>query len=399
MRFSLRDKLHEQNLDLMPDWGSIAHGNPGASMNRFFMTRSSSAFKRAMPALPFCLIIAQPAWAQMPGYDGPTRTPAGIEITVPQLINVPVLPGYAPPARTNRPRVALALGGGGVRGAAHIGVLRVLQQAGIPVDIIAGTSMGAIVGGMYSAGIDISTIESKFDDGALMKSFMDVPLKVSLATAPVRALPRTVVHKDYDGLYRGTKFRKYLDAAVPEWSQRVENFKIRFAAVALDLSDGKPYALTNGSLGSVVQASSAVPGLREPVQIGQQLFVDGGVVDNIPVTVARDMGGDIVIAVDVDERVHRVPLDNFKPIGSVAKRMVTLQLASSDAVQLQLADVVIHPQVDGIGLITTRPADAMHAIRAGERAAMEMLPVIKYKLQQASMQLAGSNRITDTLMK
>ena len=138
------------------------------------------------------------------------------------------------------------------------------------------------MGGLYSAGIDISTIEKKFDDGSLMKAFMDVPLKVSIATAPVRAVPRTLTRNNYDGLYTGAKFRKYLDQTVPAFDQYIENFNIPFAAVAVDLVDGKPYALSRGKLGAILQASSAVPALREPVKIGNQLFIDGGVVDNIP---------------------------------------------------------------------------------------------------------------------
>ncbi len=326
-------------------------------------------------------------------------TASGRPVNVPQSLSVPVLVGQRalPPLR--RPRVALALGGGGVRGAAHVGVLRAFAQAGIPVDIIAGTSMGAIVGGLYSAGIDIGVIEQKFDDGSLMRSFMDVPLKVSIATAPVRAVPRTLSHKNYDGLYTGNKFRKYLDQTVPAYDQYVEHFKIPFAAVALDLTDGKPYALTHGKLGAVLQASSAVPELREPVQIGSQLFVDGGVVDNIPVTVARDMGGDIVIAVNVDESLVKAPLSDFKPMGSVAHRMMVMQLAAADAMQMQLADIVIRPHVDGIGMITTRTRDARYAISAGERAAWEAIPLIKAKLTQAGVALAGTTKTVDNLGK
>lgn len=368
---------------------------------------------RALPSLVAWLCVCQSVVAQdidEPNYQSKPDAqvisqnvrqvmPLSHSIAVPQTISVPVLVGQKPLPPLRRPRVALALGGGGVRGAAHVGVLRAFMQAGIPVDIIAGTSMGAIVGGLYSAGIDIGVIEKKFDDGSLMRSFMDVPLKVSIATAPVRAVPRTWSRNNYDGLYTGAKFRKYLDRTVPAYDQYVEHFNIPFAAVALDLTDGKPYALTRGRLGAILQASSAVPELREPVQIGSQLFVDGGVVDNIPVTVARDMGGDIVIAVNVDESLVRAPLSDFKPIGSVARRMMVMQLATADAVQLQLADVVIRPHVDGIGMITTRSRDARQAIRAGERAAWEAIPLIRAKLAQASVALAGTTKTVDSLAK
>jgi NTE family protein len=284
-----------------------------------------------------------------------------------------------------RPKIALALGGGGMRGAAHVGVLRALLKAQIPVNMIAGTSMGAIVGGLYSAGIDVDALDKKFADGSLMKSFMPLPVALTLAAAPVMAVPKTLERDDYDGLYSGRKFRKYIDRTVPEYQQNIESLRIPFAAVALNLVDGKTYALTRGNLGAALQASSAVPGLREPVRIGNQLFVDGGVVDNIPVDVARSMGADIVIAVNVNERFDVVPPEGFKPVGSVTKRIVTLQLASDAAMHLQAADFVIHPNVDGIGLTSTKIKDARSAIEAGEKAAWQAIPSIKEKLRQAEL--------------
>ena len=102
-----------------------------------------------------------------------------------------------------------------------------------------------------------------------MRAYMNVPLKLSIATAPVVVGSRTFTHKDYDGLYSGATFLKYLDQTVPWCQQKIESLKIRFAAVALDLVDGKPYALTQGNLDTAIHASSAVPELREPVQIGR----------------------------------------------------------------------------------------------------------------------------------
>jgi len=329
--------------------------------------------------------LSQVAWTQPQQVDKYTD-PAGEPVQDVRGINTSQsFDTSIAPTQGNRPKVALVLGGGGTRGAAHVGVLRVLQRAGVPIDMIVGTSMGAIVGGLFSAGINVESLERKFQDGSLMKSFINVPLTISLATAPVLVLPRNLAHIEYDGLYKGTKFREYLDHTVPEYERNIENMKIPFAAVALNLVDGRPYALTRGNLGYALQASSAVPGLREPVQIGNQLFVDGGAVDNIPVDFARAMRADIVIAVDVDERFGPVPLDSFKAIGSVAKRLLTLQLASIDAVQLQKADFVIHPNVDGIGLISTKSKDAMQAIEAGEKAAWAMIPEIKAKFKQLGM--------------
>ena len=340
---------------------------------------------KASAALIALLALFEPALAQT---TNDIEDPSGKANEVVKQVTTPTVSvEHKTPTNSHARRVALALGGGGTRGAAHVGVLRVLQREGIPIDAIAGTSMGAIVGGMYAAGVSVDTLEKKFDDCSLMKHFMTVPLPVRVVVAPIMVVPRAFGHHAYDGLYKGGKFRKYLDASVPQFEQNIEELKIPFAAVALDVVDGKPYRLSKGNLGYALQASSAVPGLRKPVQIGEQLFVDGGVVENVPVDEARAMGADIVIAVDVDERFDPVPLDTFRAMGSMSKRMVALQLANVDAPQLKRADLVIHPMVDGIGLISTKAEDAKKAMRAGEKAAEEALPAIKAKLAQVGIAL------------
>lgn len=289
---------------------------------------------------------------------------------------------------THHLRVGLALGGGGTRGAAHVGVLKVLKQAGVPIDCIAGTSMGSIVGGLYCAGVPIATMEEKFRDQSLMKAFMTVPLAVRVGAAPILLIPRLFGDRPYDGLYKGNRFRKYLIKAIPLPERNIEELKVPFSAVSLNIVDGKVYRLATGSLGYAMQASSAVPGLRKPVQIGDRLFVDGGVAANVPVSQTKEMGADFIIAVDVDERFQPVPLDTFRKIGSVAERIVKWQLATNDAPLCQQADIVIHPNVDGIGLVSTRKADLARAIEAGEQAAREALPDIKKKLAEVGVVLA-----------
>jgi NTE family protein len=355
---------------------------------------NKKSIKTAMKAstlLIALLALLQPAMADT---TNPVEDPSGKpnedvkQTTTPTVTASPKDPAGARPLR-----VGLALGGGGTRGAAHVGVLRVLQREGIPINAIAGTSMGAIVGGLYAAGVSVDALQQKFDDRSLMTHFMTVPLSVRVVVAPVMVVPRAFGHHAYDGLYKGGKFRKYLDASVPQFEQNIEELKIPFAAVALDVVDGKPYRLSKGNLGYALQASSAVPGLRKPVQIGDQLFVDGGVVENVPVDEARAMGSDIVIAVDVDERFDPVPLDTFRAMGSMAKRMVALQLANVDAPQLKHADIVIHPMVDGIGLISTKADDAKRAMKAGEKAAEEALPAIKAKLSQMGIALVAPDAL------
>jgi NTE family protein len=290
-----------------------------------------------------------------------------------------------------RVKIGLALGGGGTRGAAHLGVLKVLREAGVPIDCIAGTSIGAIVGGLFAADIPLEVLEKEMRNNHIMKAFMSVPLSVDVAMTPVRLLPRAVGKKSFDGLDKGTRFRKYLEKQLPNDVRNIEALKIPFCAVALNLLDGQTYSLTKGDLVHAMQASSAVPELRRPVQIGNKLFVDGGVAENIPVSETKNvLGADFVIAVDIDERLNQEPIDNFKRIGSVGKRLVSLELARLDNAPLSQAQFVIHPDVDGIGLISRSESDAEKAMRAGEDAARRALPALSDALLRAGVTLSSS---------
>ncbi len=284
----------------------------------------------------------------------------------------------------SRIKVALVLGGGGARGAAHVGVLKVLKEENVPFHLVVGTSIGAIVGGFYCAGLPIRDIEKMFVNRSLMKSYMSAKLAVRLVTMPIFIAPRLVYHP-YDGLYWGVRFRRFLNKQLPDDEKLIEELRTPYAAVAVDLAEGKPYTITKGLLYRAMQASSAVPGLRKPVQIGEGLYVDGGVLANLPVEQATELGADVVIAVNVDEKLLPVPIKTFRKMGSVSKRMVTLQLETLDQPHLNKACVVIHPEVTGIGLLSTNKHDAEKAIKAGEVAARAALPQIRKCLEDAGV--------------
>jgi NTE family protein len=289
----------------------------------------------------------------------------------------------APPPTTptpnRRPKIGLALGGGGTRGAAHIGVLRVLVKEGIPFDMIVGTSMGSVVGGLYCAGLTVDEIEDRFQHG-LMKSFLTVPIPVRIAVIPIFYIPRLFGYKPYDGFYVGGKFRNFINDSVPADRRLIQNLKTPFGAVALNLLNGQAYCITRGDLGHALQASGAIPVLRRPVKTEDGLFVDGGVVANLPVTETRALGAQLVIAVDVDERFEPKPDKAFRKIGSVAGRVLTLHLAKVDESQVKDADVVIHPNVNGISLVSTKRKNINDAILAGEEAARQAIPELRAKL-------------------
>ncbi len=287
-----------------------------------------------------------------------------------------------------RPKVVLALGGGGTRGAAHIGVLRVLKEQGIQVDAIVGTSMGALVGGLYCAGMNLDAIEQIFYHGKLAHAFDTVPIPVRLVLIPVLCIPRLFGYHPYDGLYRGNKFANYLTSLAPPDKRHIEDFQPVFWAIATNLVDGEPFAIKKGCIGRAIQASSAIPQLRKPVEIDGALLVDGGIVENLPIEHALKMNCDYIIAVDVDEKLDPVPLNTFRAIGSVATRVLNIGLSRIDSYQSKLSTTatIIHPDVCGISLLSLDKNDAKRAVIAGEKAARQAIPTIKQQLAELSQQ-------------
>jgi NTE family protein len=286
-----------------------------------------------------------------------------------------------------RPKIGLALGGGGMRSAACVGVLKVLDDEGIPVDVLVGSGMGAVVGGLYSAGVTPKHIEEQFTEKKLMSAYLTIPLKTAHAHhSSCFTRPRLVGIEPYDGLYRGKKFATYLNKQVPETERNIEDLKVPFGAVAVNLLDGKTVTLSKGNLGKALQASAAIPALRKPVKLSDGihdgLFVDGGVLVNIPVTEAKKLGADIVIAVSVDESLGAVAEKDFHKIGSVSHRVITLHFKKVDADQLAQADYVIRPNVDGIGMVSTKSSEAKRAIEAGEMAARSAIPAIRELIEE-----------------
>lgn len=295
------------------------------------------------------------------------------------------------PAMLKRPKIGLALGGGGARGAAHVGVLKTLIQEGVPIDMIAGTSIGSVVGGLYSSGMSPDAMADKFSSAEMMKEFSPMPIALRVILAPIIVLPRLFKHP-YDGLYKGVQFRNYINTLVPEQALNIENMRVPFAAVVTNVVSGKSDRITHGPLGTAVQASTAVPGLRKPVEVDNQLFCDGGLINNLPVNHVRDMGADFIIAVNIDEPLRDVPLKTFRKMGSMSKQALRLQLFAQDDASGKTADVVIHPDTGGIGLISRSANDAKVGLEAGQQAAKAAMPEIRAKLKALGIDLdANSN--------
>jgi len=338
--------------------------------------RHRMRYQRKLAAFCLALLTAQTAGFTQPCYAETTTTP--------DAKSTPIVASLTKPD-AKRPRIGLALGGGGTRGAAHIGVLRVLEKEGIKVDCIAGTSIGAIVGGLYCAGVPLDDIEKMVAKKSLKKAYFTVPLWFRVALVPVFILPHAFGHPHYDGLYRGNKFANFLNKAAGPKEQKIEDFKIQFRAVAASLLDREPHAIKSGNLGRALQASSAIPVLRRPVEIDNNLYLDGGILNNLPIDEVRDMGADVVIAVSLntdDDGCDERDFKQFKRIGSVGNRVINMVLSHVDKSQLKDADIFIQPRVNEIKFLSLKESDAYVAIDAGEDAAEAAMADIKKKIAE-----------------
>lgn len=289
-----------------------------------------------------------------------------------------------------RKTLALALGGGGVRGTAHIGVLRVLEREGIPIDYIVGNSMGAMVGGLYSAGVSVDKMEDTALRGNFKKSYAPLAIPRALLVPLTRLIP-TWPRKSYAGLVSGLRFERTLDKMIPPDKNEFKNLKIPFSAVATNLLDGKAYRINEGKVSTAIRASASISPILKPVEIGDKLFIDGAVRANLPASSARELGADVVLAVLVDEPLKKLPKKTFRSYNNVANRLTDIVLAVTDEHQLEFANIIINPDVGGISVTKDNPATIKRIIQAGEIAAMKALPEIRKQLN-----LPPAARLVDT---
>ena len=263
----------------------------------------------------------------------------------------PAPPPPKPPPRP--PRIGLALGGGAARGFAHIGVIQVLEEAGIRPALVAGTSAGSLVAALYASGksgAELGVLAEAMDEAAIADwSF------------PGR------------GLIRGEALARFVRENTG--GRTIEQMRLPLGIVATDLDNGQPILFQVGDTGIAVRASSAVPAVFQPVRIGKREYVDGGLVSPVPVRFAREMGAEFVIAVDITELpdgaatgdVMRVLLQTFSIMGR-----------SINHFELRDADVVLRPRLAGVS--GTDFTARKRSIQAGREAALAMLPELKAKL-------------------
>ncbi|MGI5898423.1 MAG: patatin-like phospholipase family protein [Christensenellales bacterium] len=256
----------------------------------------------------------------------------------------------------NKLKIGLALGAGFFRGLAHIGVLQVLEENGIEIDLIAGTSMGSVIGSIYATGMGINMLE-RLVYSLNERMFYDVG-------------------RSKKGFIKGEKIVSFMKTLTGD--KTFDQADIPFAAVACDIETGEKLVISRGKIYEAVRASTSVPGIFVPYEVDGRVLVDGGVLERVPSSVVREMGADLVIAVDVGAREGR-----YEVKGTMDIILRTIELMQFSTVALgPPADMLIAPKVRHIDIMTMN--DSEECIELGREAARQAIPIIKEKIAERS---------------
>jgi len=253
------------------------------------------------------------------------------------------------------PKIALVLGGGGTRGFAHVGVIKALEAQGIVPDIIVGTSVGSAVGALYASGLSGFQLQE-----------LAIPMK-----------EESVIDWSWPnrGIFTGKTLEDFINRTVNQ--KPLEKLQRTFAVVSTDLKTGEEIVFRTGNTGMAVRASCAVPGLFQPIVINGRSYVDGGLIRPVPVSEARSLGADFVIAVDISNKPENNPTESTT---DVLMQTFDIMSQSINRYELPKADIVIHPLTKGINQDSL---DGRHtAILEGEKAAAAEMGAIKDKLKK-----------------
>jgi NTE family protein len=268
----------------------------------------------------------------------------------------PVSPEVAPALSKRAPRIGLALGGGAAKGFAHVGVIAVLEEAGLRPDYLVGTSAGSLVAALYASGKTSAELQK-------------TAMSMEEATITDWMLP--LVGR---GVFRGDALGRFVNDAVG--GRLIEDMRIPLGVVATDLGSGQAVLFQRGDTGTAVRASSAVPAVFVPVKINGRDYVDGGLVAPVPVRYARQMGAELVIAVDIST----APEDSAtKDTLQILLQTFSIMGKSINQHELREADIVVRPSL--VGLKTADFSARQRAIDAGRAAMLAALPALRARLQ------------------
>ncbi len=275
--------------------------------------------------------------------------------TVAPPVAVPKEPAAVPAAQTRAPRIGLALGGGAARGFAHVGVIAVLEQQGLRPDLVVGTSAGSLVAALYASGKTAAELET-------------AALAMEETTLTDWTLPFA-----NRGMLRGTALAKYVNAQVQ--GRTIERMALPLGIVATDLANGEGVLFRRGDTGTAVRASSAVPGVFQPVEIAGREYVDGGLVAPVPVRYAQQMGAELVVAVDISSAPDgNAATDSFK----VLLQTFAIMGQTINRHELASAQVVVRPALKGVG--SAAFGERQRSIAAGRDAMLAAMPALRQQM-------------------
>ena len=253
------------------------------------------------------------------------------------------------------PKFGLALGGGAARGFAHVGVIQVLEEAGLKPDFVVGTSAGSLVAAFYASG----------KNGAQLQQLSEAMDEATITDWTIPLLGR--------GMMRGDALARYVNSKTG--NQKIEDLSMPLGVVATDLQTGQGVLFQRGDLGMAVRASSSVPSVFEPVKIGTREFVDGGLVSPVPVRFARQMGAEFVLAIDISSTPENAKTgDMFQ----ILMQTFTIMGKSINNFELREADVVVKPALGAIG--AAEFSARRKSIEAGRAAMLAALPKVRAAL-------------------
>ncbi len=253
------------------------------------------------------------------------------------------------------PKFGLALGGGAARGFAHVGVIQVLEEAGLKPDFVVGTSAGSLVAAFYASG----------KNGAQLQQLSETMDEATITDWTIPLMGR--------GMMRGDALARYVNGKTG--NQKIEDLPMSLGVVATDLHTGQGVLFQRGDLGTAVRASSSVPSLFEPVKIGTREFVDGGLVSPVPVRFTRQMGAEFVLAIDISSTPETAKTgDMFQ----ILMQTFTIMVRSINNFELREADVVVRPSLGAIG--AAEFSARRKSIEAGRAAMIAALPKVRAAL-------------------
>jgi len=282
------------------------------------------------------------------------------------VTNPPRQMALQPVVIVERPVVALVLGSGAARGFAHVGALKILEEHGIKADIVVGTSAGSVVGALYAGGLRGQTL-------------VEAAQELDISQLTDWMFPSR-------GVVRGQRLQLYINELLH--NRPIEDLQTRFVAVVTRLADGELVAFNHGDAGMAVRASSTVPGLVQPLVIDGQEYVDGGLVSKVPVRIARELGADVVIAIDITRNFLQP--DQLQSTFGVMQQAIIIMSHKIAEVETEEADILIRPDVGDIASNGFELRDEVLA--AGEAATLAVMDKIKRVIAEITREKTGVNR-------